>query len=83
MAPLLGIHFAMDFTNLCMTRISTTIKVFSDNLQMPDVKHTSVRFSYLFLETFLSNGVMFPSFHSKGTTVSFNDIFVSNCTFLK
>ena len=30
-------------------------------------------FSYLFLEPFLNNGMMFVSFHSKGTTPSFND----------
>ena len=32
-----------------------------------------MKFSYLFLEPFLNNGMMFASFHSNGTTPSVND----------
>ena len=45
----------------------------SNNLQITDVKLSGLYFSYLFLEPFLNNGMMFASFHSKGTTPSFND----------
>ena len=44
----------------------------SNNLQITDVKLTGLLFSDLFLEPFLNNGMMFASFHSKGTTPSFN-----------
>ena len=45
----------------------------SNNLQITDVNLTSLYFSYLFFEPFLNNGMMFASFHSKGTTPSLND----------
>ena len=45
----------------------------SNNLQITDVKLTGLLFSDSFLEPFLNNGMMFASFHSKGTTPSFND----------
>ena len=45
----------------------------SNNLQITDVKLTGLYFSDLFLEPFLNNGVMFASFHSKGTTHYYND----------
>ena len=37
------------------------------------MKLTGLECSYLFLEPFLNNGMMFASFHSKGTTPSFSD----------
>ena len=45
----------------------------SNNLQITGVKLTGLYLSDLFLKPFLNNGMMFASFHSKGTTPYFND----------
>ena len=45
----------------------------SSDLHTTDVKLTGLSFSGLFLDPFLNSGVMFASFHSKGTIPSSSD----------
>ena len=60
------------FISLCLMRkfIIWSLIIVSNNLQITDVKLTGLSFTDLFLEPFLNIGIMFASFHSKGTIPS-------------